>query len=503
MEGITLYIIPLFSIILFLDRLFYFRIKTTKLISAVSLSAIIVGCSVNPATGNRQLNFVSESQEIEMGKEADKNIVASMGLYPDQGLQNYVQTLGKKLAVKSERPNLPWTFRVIDDPIVNAFAVPGGFIYVTRGILSHFTNEAELIGVLGHEIGHVTAQHSVNQMSQQQLTQLGVGVAMILKPELQQYSQLAGLGLNLLFLKFSRDDERQADELGVRYMSKANENPAELMNVMQMLERTSQQANAGKMPQWLSTHPDPENRIELIKEEIDKLNHSGNWASVNREGYLNRLNGMIYGANPREGFFEGNTFYQPDMKFKYEFPQGWNVINQKQAVFGVSKNEDAVLQITLSNQSSPQNAAQNFVNQEGIQSSGFQNLNIHGLQAVAANFAAETQQQGNIRGRAVYIAYGGNVFELVGYTGDGSWNNYDNVFTNSINSFSPLNDPNKLNVKPKEIKIISLDRAMTLQEFNKRYPSTIDIEDLGIINQAQANTRFEAGTKLKQVVGGR
>ena len=178
------------------------------------------GCAVNPATGQHQLSFISEQQEIQMGQQSDPEIVASMGLVPDQQVQSYVQQLGKRLAAASERPDLPWTFRVIDDPTVNAFAVPGGYVYVTRGLLTHITSEAQLAGVIGHEIGHVTARHSVNDMSKQQLAQIGLGVGMIVSPTLAALGNLAASGMQVLFLKYSRDHENQADELGVRYMTR-------------------------------------------------------------------------------------------------------------------------------------------------------------------------------------------------------------------------------------------------------------------------------------------
>ncbi len=185
----------------------------------VALAVLPAGCATNPATGQRQLSLISENQEIQMGLEADPSVVSSMGLDPDSGRQRYVRELGMRLARVSERPNLPWTFRVIDDPVVNAFAIPGGHIYVTRGILAHLNSEAELASVIGHEIGHVTARHSVTQMSQQQLMQLGLVVGVALKPGLAKYAGVASQGMQLLFLKYSRDDESQADQLGLRYIA--------------------------------------------------------------------------------------------------------------------------------------------------------------------------------------------------------------------------------------------------------------------------------------------
>lgn len=137
---------------------------------------LAVGCALNPVTGRRELALVSESQEIAMGREGAASVAASIGLLPDTGVQGWVSGMGLALAAKSERPRLPWEFKVVDDAAVNAFALPGGFIFVTRGLLTQLTNEAELASVLGHEIGHVTARHSVQQMSRQQLAMLGLGI---------------------------------------------------------------------------------------------------------------------------------------------------------------------------------------------------------------------------------------------------------------------------------------------------------------------------------------
>ncbi|HBL27640.1 MAG TPA: peptidase M48, partial [Acidobacteria bacterium] len=177
------------------------------LAASVALSALLlnVSCSVNPATGQQQLAFYNEEEEIQLGRESDEEIVASVGLYDDPELQAYVEGLGKKLAAESERPNLPWSFKVLDDPAVNAFALPGGYIYVTRGLLTHMGSEAELSGVIGHEIGHVTARHGVNQASKQMLAMLGVGLISVLDEDLGTVAGVASLGLGLLFLKYSRD----------------------------------------------------------------------------------------------------------------------------------------------------------------------------------------------------------------------------------------------------------------------------------------------------------
>jgi predicted Zn-dependent protease len=231
------------------------------MLPVVMLSA---GCSTNPATGKQQLNIYSEQQEIALGKQYHEQVVQQIGLYDDRELQQYVQRLGGAIAARSERPHLPWNFAVVDDAAVNAFALPGGQIYITRGMLGHLTSEAELVGILGHEAGHVTARHSVNQMSKAQLTQLGLTLGMVLSPEARQYGDLANLAGGLMFLKFSRDDERQADDLGLRYMQASGYPPQAMGEVFGLLSRVSAKEQQGRLPNWLATHPNPEERQQRI-----------------------------------------------------------------------------------------------------------------------------------------------------------------------------------------------------------------------------------------------
>ncbi|PYO89429.1 MAG: hypothetical protein DMD66_05395 [Gemmatimonadetes bacterium] len=235
----------------------------TKTRVAVAVAVLLAACVRNPATGKSELMLVSESQEIQMGQQADSGVIQSIGLYPDPALQSYITDLGRKLAATSERPDLPWTFRVVDDPAVNAFAIPGGFVYVTRGLLTHMTNEAQLATVMGHEIGHVAARHTAHEVSREQVANLGLAVGSIASSRIAQYAGLASQALGVLFLKFSRENENQADELGVRYSSRANYDSRQMDSVMAMLDKIEVQSG-GRLPEWLATHPNPGNRIEHI-----------------------------------------------------------------------------------------------------------------------------------------------------------------------------------------------------------------------------------------------
>jgi predicted Zn-dependent protease len=468
---------------------------------SIAMVMTMGGCARNLATGERHLNFTSENQEVAMGQQADQDISASLGLYADASLQRYIQQLGTKIATTSERPNLPWTFRVVDDPVVNAFALPGGFIYVTRGILAHLSNEAELAGVLGHEIGHVTAQHSVHRMATQQLTQLGLGVGTILKPEMQRYAELAGAGLGLLFLKFSRDDESQADELGVRYMTRAGNDPHQLSAVMTMLDNVSQvSGDGGRVPEWLATHPNPDNRREHIAEIIGAMNSHATGGAINRESYLREIDGMVFGMNPREGFFRGNTFFQPDLKFRFDFPAEWRTLNQKQAVVAVSAEQDAVILITFSDEKSTKEAANKFFSQSGVTAERVTSGKIHGLRSTTGGFTA-LSDQGVIQGFAAFVDYDGHIYQLWGYTSQDRWRNYEYGLVQSINSFNRLTDKKILSVKPQHLKLVKINRNMSLEEFNRKYPSGVSIEVLALINQVERNAQLRAGQQVKRILG--
>ena len=168
-------------------------------------------CATNPVTGRREITLMSEAQEIALGKESDAQVRQEMGVYDDPDLQRYVSDIGLRLAKLSERPNLPWQFTVVDQPAINAFALPGGFIYVTRGILPYLDNEAELAGVLGHEIGHVTARHSAQQYTRQIGGTVGLVALGVFVPAAQPFGQASQQAMGLLFLKYGRDDELQAD----------------------------------------------------------------------------------------------------------------------------------------------------------------------------------------------------------------------------------------------------------------------------------------------------
>lgn len=461
----------------------------------------LTGCAVNPATGQRQLTLMTESQEIQMGREAHPQILASMGLYPDEDLQDYVQELGEELAASSERPELPWSFKVLDDPVINAFALPGGFIYVTRGIMAYLDSEAELAGVLGHEIGHVTARHSVNQISRAQLAQLGLGVGMALAPELQRFQGLASTGLQLLFLKFGRDDEHQADELGVRYMSREGFDPAQLSGVMAMLGEVSG-GEGGRVPEWLSTHPNPENREESILEMAAQTPVSAQEPRVGREAYLSRLDGLVFGNDPREGFFRDNHFYHPEMAFQLTFPPQWQTANLKTAVQGQSQDQDAFMVLTLAEAADPEAALRSFSGQAGVDALRINRDPINGIPATSLDFVyREEGQEG--QGQVAFIQHEETLLQLLVFATPSAWQQQGGILEGSVRSFRTLTDPDFLSVEPARLRIVTVPSAMTLDAFLRREGVQDEADTIRKLNRLDGNPTLERGRIMKVPAGER
>jgi predicted Zn-dependent protease len=480
--------------------------KVPAIVATAALAtAVVVGCAVNPATGQRELSLVSESQEIAMGREYDPQIVASMGLYPDSAVQRYVREIGLRMAAQSERPNLPWSFRVIDDPVVNAFAVPGGFIYVTRGILGYMDNEAQLAAVLGHEIGHVTARHTAQQITRSQLAQGALVVGSVLSETVAGVAGEASQGLQLLFLKFGRDDERQSDDLAFRYMGRTDYDMREVPDVFEMLSRVSAaQGGGGRVPEWLSTHPDPGNRRADAQAKIAQLPADSIGKTVARDGFINALDNIVYGPDPRQGYFQpGNQFIHPELAFRITFPDGWQTANQPQAVMAGSPQQNALMQLTLSQGSSPDAAATAFISQEGLQPTQPRRETLNGLNAVTTQFTAQTQQ-GAVSGMAAFVELGGRVYEILGYGLQQGWSSNSGSVQRSLGSFARVTDRALLEVEPMRIDIVRTDRAMTLSEFGQRNSGPATMEELVLLNQATGpDQRYPAGTLLKRVVGRR
>lgn len=469
-----------------------------SLLPALLLS--VAGCSVNPATGARELSLVSESQEIQMGREADPQITAQLGLVDDAELQRYVSDLGLRLARVSERPNLPWSFKVVDDPTVNAFALPGGFIYVTRGILARFDSEAELAGVLGHEIGHVTARHSVSQISRQQLQQIGLGVGMVLSDDIRAIGGLLSAGMQLMNLRYSRGDETESDELGLRYMSREGYDASSMVGVFEMLAQVGG-GSEGRIPEWQLTHPYPENRAENIRARIAEAGLPTD-GTVARDRYLNHLDGMVFGDDPRQGYFKDARFVHPDLEFELTFPSGWRTINQRSVVAAIEPGEEAILTVEVAQDAAdPAAALRAFLAQEGITAGAVREESTGGVPKARAGFEAATEG-GTVRGEVAFVRHEGVTYRMLGYAASSAaWSSHAGRVAAAITSFQPLTDPAILAVQPWRLEIRSLSGTTSLSTYLQSNASPVSIETLARINRVTPQEVLSSGQRIKWVAG--
>jgi predicted Zn-dependent protease len=465
---------------------------------AAAAALLLTACATNPVTGKRQLSLVSESQEIELGKQSAEEVRQTMPRYPDEKVQAYVSGVGMRMAKASERPNLPWSFTVVDDAAVNAFALPGGPIFITRGILTHMNSEAELASVLGHEIGHVTARHSVQQLSKAQLAQVGLGIGSVISPELAGLSQAAGAGLQLLFLKYGRDAESQSDQLGFKYMLKEGWDPHEMPKMFATLQRVSASAGGDKLPGYLSTHPDPGDREAVAQKRAAEVKQPG--LAIRRDEYLAIVNGMPYGEDPRQGFFQGNAFVHPDLRFRVEFPEGWKKQNGATAVVAMSPGQDAMIQLGAAGKEPPAEAAKKFLSQKGIQPATAP-ASLGALPPNSSYFQAQTEQ-GAVAGLVSFVSHGGATFGILGYTEASKLPAQDAAFRKTVASFAELKDPALLAVHAPKVELVKVPRAMTVAEFVQQFPSTASADEVATVNGLAKDGQLAAGQQAKRIVGG-
>ncbi|MEM6454796.1 MAG: M48 family metalloprotease [Acidobacteriota bacterium] len=480
-------------------------------LALVLLAGLIVGCSANPVTGKQQINFYSEAQEIALGKQADRDMVAQLGLVDDEELTRYVQALGLSMAENSERPSLPWTFRVIDDPMVNAFALPGGYVYITRGLLSYLGSEAELAGVLGHEIGHVTARHSVNRLSKAQLAQTGLLVATVavaVSADDSRDRAYAGLGLlaanvgtQLAFLKFSRDDERQADALGFRYMRAIGQPPEALSQVFDTLQEVSLATRGGTgPPPWLSTHPELGNRRVANETRFADagLAPSDDWGFT---PYRQQIDGLVFGVNPRQGFVADGRFIHPDLGFQFDVPDGWRVQNERARVIVANDEGNAGLILTLAEADDPRAALNAFGAQESVTLGDDRWLRSRRLTSRLVRIKGD-QSQGALPGGVAFVEHSGQIIQMLGIgTNEGLWKRHDPTLERAVASFGRLREARLRNIQPQRIEVIPLRRAQSLRAFNSARPSSVELDVLARVNQVEPDAVLPAGTLIKRIVG--
>lgn len=472
------------------------RSRALVLVAALAAVSGLVACAINPATGQSQLSFFSEAEEIALGAEVDRELLASWRRYDDARLESWVAGLGHRLAAVSERPDLPWSFHVIDDEIVNAFALPGGRIYVTRGLLAHLDTESELAGVLGHEIGHVTARHSVHAISREMALTLGMAAGLVLLDAGETGELVSSLGLGLVFLKFGRDQERQADELGVRYLQRAGLDPHGVVDALRVLQQVSHAQDDGWFPAWLSTHPDPDKRWQRLAEEAN-LGPAPPTSASQIDAYLGRVDGLVYGADPRNGLLVDNLYLQLRDDFQITLPAGWQIEREGQTVAASNASEDALLMLVPQAAESAAAAVAAFDGEDGIVVDKWWDETLGGRTARLVNFRATVDEE-TLWGVAAFVQTPAKVVGVFAIGAYDAWPRHGPELHRSIRSIAPASRPRQATTLSR-LKIVTLPRAMDAREIVRQYSPQTDPATIALLNQVEADQPIAAGRRVKIV----
>jgi predicted Zn-dependent protease len=445
--------------------------------------------------------LMSEEQEVQLGRSYDPQVMATFGEYQDNDLQAFVQAKGAEIGKISHRPNIEYHVKVVDSPVVNAFAVPGGYVYLTRGILAQLNNEAELLGVMSHEIGHIAARHTVSQQSKQTLGQLVLIGGMVASEKFAQYAQYAMQGMQLLFLRFSRDDEREADRLGVEYSSKIGYDAHKMADFFKVLSKMSMSESEGGIPTFMSTHPDPGDRYNSVNKKATEWQARlklPEW-KVNQDSYLQMVNGIVYGEDPRQGYVEGNIFYHLNLNLNSSsFRMDCKTSLQVTILPGDGK---ALILFTLASKNTGSGRLSNCT--DWAYSPGQEKTTVNGMPAIYTLQADSQDQSTGATSNNMVLSYF-IVQQLTmcsGVSSEADFANYSGSFESTPASFSKLTDAAKINVIPKRIQVVKVQRTGTfsnaLSSFGVRQAQ---YEELALLNNLELTSQVQAG-KLIKIIG--
>jgi len=445
-----------------------------------ALGWLITGCATNPVTGSSDFVLMSEEQEISLGQKYSAEISAEMPAYPDPVLEEMVQRIGKKLAQHSHRPELEYHFTIVDSTQVNAFALPGGYIYITRGMLAYLNSEAELAAVLGHEIGHVTARHSVRQQSTSAVTGI-LGAVLAASTGIQGADSLTNLAGTAIVRGYGREHELEADRLGAEYLARSGYDPEAMLKVVSVLK--NQEAfeiavakEEGRQPNvyhgLFSTHPDNDARFREVVNAAKKYKTDGT-SRIGRDSYLLRLDGLTFGDSEREGVVRGNHFYHKDLDFSLSFPSGWEINNQTSRVIATPKAEDGLVQMTMATidrQLTPKQFLQQQLKSSKLwRDESFSTNGLQGYTAVAIGDTPYGRRQ--IRYAVVYRGNEVYIFAGTARSSDQA-GKYDADIVATAKSFHPLTEAERKLATEKKLDIIRAPKGATWSSLARRSPIT-------------------------------
>lgn len=474
-------------------------------LSAVLLVSmtLLSGCSTNPATGESQFDgLMSRESEASIGAEQHTQILKQYGgTYNNPSLTAYVNEVGQRVARNTERPEVHYTFTLLDSPIVNAFALPGGYVYVTRGLLAVANDEAELAGVLGHEIGHVTARHQAARYSQGLLTTLGASVIGAAVGD-ANVARALGVGNNLYMSSYSRDQESKADQLGIRYLSRAGYDTfavSDFLDAMGSYTATESRI-AGKQDQefsYFSSHPQTADRVAQASAEAGT--YSKGPAERGQAKYLSAVRGMTYGDNPDQGVTKGHQFLHPKLGFAFEVPAGYKIVNEPSQVVAAGKDGSViVLDMDKNERGLPPASYMMQDWMKGERPGNPETLSINGLSAATDQFP------GTLNGRAVTIRVVAiqwsptEIFRFQMAMPQGVGAGTVEGLKRTTYSFRRLTQAERASIRPQIIQLVTAKAGDTVESLAGRMQVDAGaVERFKALNALKGSERIESGRQYK------
>lgn len=465
---------------------------------------ILTSCSVNPATGDRQFTaLLPAANEAKIGAQEHAKIEQQFGKFMTGPIANYVTQIGQKVAKHTERKDVQYRFYVIDSPIVNAFALPGGYIYISRGLLTLANDESQMAAVLGHEIGHVTGRHAAERMSQGLLVGLGA-TAVSIATGSQAISQAVNVGSNLVTKSYSRGQEHESDELGVRYLSRSGYDPMAMAEFLRSLDAQSklEAKEAGKSGSgfnYFSTHPLTADRVAQATAEGKEFPASN---VKNRAKYLSMINGLVYGDSSSQGFARGNTFYHPELGFKFTVPNGSKIKNGTSQVTAAHSNGTIIVFDMAKDQS--RSAPSTYLSRtwlKGEQTVKVESMTVNGMRAATTAFS------GNVQGRAVTVRLvaiewkPGEFYRFQMAIPKGASQSFIAELKKTTYSFAKLSASEKNSVRPKKLIVLKAPSGSTVNSMAAKMDVEGNkVEKFRVLNGMFSGETVKAGQPYKLVI---
>jgi predicted Zn-dependent protease len=492
------------------------------LTSLAIATALLTGCGSkvqNPVTGQSERSAMTETAEVSEGKKAHEQVLQEYTALNNPRLQAYVNDIGQRLAKLSHRPTLAWTFTVLDSPEINAFALPGGYVYVTRGIMAYMDSEADLAGVIGHEIGHVTARHGAQRATRQQNAGLGVLAASVLGAVLEnrgvagagqlasEVSQTAAAGY---IAKYGREQELQADGLGAEYLARGNFDPRNMIDVINVLKNqerfaadlaAAQGRPAPEQNSWLASHPSNDDRLTQITRLSAQYKDTGKYVDEGRARYLQMIDGMPFGESAEQGLTRGRNFYHSGMGIAVTAAQGWSIQNQPDSVILVNAARDAGLVIHVAPPNSGKTHDEVIRNLIKPDSGRVEPRQINGLAAThfVGTQADKNGQRKNIE-LTVVTGPNNNTFLLVYQAKDAATLQRNMAqMRESENGFRAMNQADAAAARPWLLRTSTMPRG-GFAELARSTPIANPEQQLKLINGVYAAGTIPPGAPVKVVV---